>query len=76
MARLIPVSWQTLVDRLSELGWSGPHKKQGKKRHTYYMAKGAHKLTIPNPHRSDIGVELLKLILKQAGVSRDEWLGE
>lgn len=28
---------------------------------------------IPNPHRGDVGKELLGRILKQAGVSRAEW---
>jgi hypothetical protein len=28
---------------------------------------------IPNPHRGDIGVALLTRILRQAGISRDEW---
>jgi len=31
---------------------------------------------IPNPHEGDIGVGLLKRLLRQAGVSREEWLGE
>ena len=30
-------------------------------------------LPIPNPHRSDIGKELLSRILKQAGISRKKW---
>jgi hypothetical protein len=38
------------------------------------MAKGEILLTIPNPHRGVIGVNLLKLILKEAGISREEWL--
>lgn len=75
MARLAPVSWQELVDRLKELGWDGPCKKQGKQRHSFYMVKGTHKLTIPNPHGSDIGLDLLRLILRQAGITREEWLG-
>ncbi|HLZ07393.1 MAG TPA: type II toxin-antitoxin system HicA family toxin [Chloroflexota bacterium] len=29
---------------------------------------------IPNPHGSDIDVDLLNRILKQADVTRDEWL--
>ena len=28
---------------------------------------------LPNPHKQDIGVGLLKKILKQAEVSREEW---
>jgi len=38
------------------------------------MVKGEILLTIPNPHRGGIGVNLLKLILKEAGISREEWL--
>jgi hypothetical protein len=40
------------------------------------MMRGDHVLTIPNPHRSDISVDLLKRILERAGVSRDAWLGD
>jgi hypothetical protein len=28
---------------------------------------------IPNPHGRDIGVALLTRILRQAGISREEW---
>ncbi len=28
---------------------------------------------MPNPHKQDIGVDLLKRILKQGGIGRDEW---
>jgi hypothetical protein len=37
------------------------------------MSRGDLVLTIPNPHRGDIGIGLLAIILKQAGVSRKEW---
>lgn len=37
------------------------------------MVKGGLSIVIPNPHVGDIGSELLKRILKQAGVSREEW---
>jgi len=37
------------------------------------MRRGARTVPIPNPHRSDIGVELLRRILKQAGIDDDEW---
>ncbi len=30
-------------------------------------------IRIPNPHRMDIGVELLSRILKQAIISKSEW---
>jgi hypothetical protein len=29
---------------------------------------------IPNPHGGDISVDLLTRILRQAGISREEWL--
>ena len=37
------------------------------------MTKGEKMLTIPNPHRGDIGVDLLAKILQQAGISREDW---
>jgi len=37
------------------------------------MIKDSLVLTIPNPHKKEIGVDLLKRILKQAGVSREDW---
>jgi len=32
-------------------------------------------LTIPNPHRGDIGVPLLARFLKRAGITKAQWLG-
>jgi predicted RNA binding protein YcfA (HicA-like mRNA interferase family) len=37
------------------------------------MVKGDLALTIPNPHKGDIGRDLLTRILRQAGISREEW---
>jgi hypothetical protein len=37
------------------------------------MVRGDNTIRIPNPHRGDIGRELLADILRQAGISRDEW---
>jgi len=37
------------------------------------MFKGTHKQRIPNPHQSDIHVSLLREILRQAGITDDEW---
>lgn len=69
--RLVPVTRGDLVKRLSRLGWKGP--RHGSKHG--FMVKGPRKVRLPNPHqRKDIGVGLLQMILKQAGVSRDEWL--
>ena len=72
MADLSPVSWTKLVRRLRRLGFEGPYRG-GK--HPY-MIKGNLVLTIPNPHRREIGLALLSRILKRAGVTREEWLGQ
>jgi len=37
------------------------------------MVKDDITLRVPNPHKSDIGKELLARILRQAKISRDEW---
>jgi predicted RNA binding protein YcfA (HicA-like mRNA interferase family) len=69
--RLSPVSRSELIRRLKLLGWEGP--VSGSKHQ--FMVKGPVQLTIPNPHAGgEIGVNLLKLILKEAGISRSEWL--
>ena len=40
------------------------------------MRRGDLTVIIPNPHEGDIGVGSLRRILRQAGVTREEWLGE
>jgi len=38
------------------------------------MIKGKKKIRIPNPHgKGDIDVSLVKEILRQAGISNEEW---
>ena len=72
MAKLGPVSWGELVRRLRELGFEGPYSGG---RHPQ-MRRGDLTLVLPNPHEGEIGVGLLVRILRQAGVTREEWLGE
>ena len=38
------------------------------------MVRGDLVLTIPNPRPGDIGVELLKRVLKQGLIAQKEWL--
>lgn len=64
-----PVSWRELVRRFHALGFTGP---EWGGRHPF-MVKGALKLRIPNDHGSDIGVSLLSEILRQAGISSEDW---
>lgn len=69
--KLTPITRSDLIRRLRSLGWSGPYA--GTKHQ--HMVKGAIQLTIPNPHGGrEIGVNLLKILLNEAGISRDEWL--
>lgn len=69
MPKLSPVSRRELIQRLQRLGFEGPYTGG---RHEFVL-RGTRRLILPNPHRSDIGADLLTRILRQAGVSRDEW---
>jgi predicted RNA binding protein YcfA (HicA-like mRNA interferase family) len=69
MGRLQPVSWREMVRRFRALGFEGPLQR-GK--HPY-MIRGDVRLTIPNIHRSEVGVDLLARMLRQAGTSRQDW---
>jgi predicted RNA binding protein YcfA (HicA-like mRNA interferase family) len=71
MPRLVPVSRRALIDRLRLLGFEGPFTGG---RHQF-MTRGKSTVIVPNPHRSDIGIDLLARLLKRAGLSREEWLG-
>ncbi len=72
MSRITNVSWNELVKRLQELGFEGPYLSSGP--HPYFMKRGDLTVDLPNPHKQDIGIGLLMKILKQAEVSREEWL--
>jgi predicted RNA binding protein YcfA (HicA-like mRNA interferase family) len=37
------------------------------------MYRDDRRVTIPNPHRGQISKDLLAKILRQAGISREEW---
>ncbi len=64
-----PISRKDLVRYLRKMGFDGPYSG-GKHQ---FMLKGDVTLIIPNPHKGDIGRELLARILHQAGISRKEW---
>jgi predicted RNA binding protein YcfA (HicA-like mRNA interferase family) len=70
LPKLTPVSWKVLVKRLNKLGFEGPYSG-GK--HPF-MVKNNLVLTIPNLHKAVISVDLLSRILRQAKISREEWL--
>jgi len=64
-----PVKREVLIRFLRKHGFEGSYSG-GK--HPF-MVKENLTLTIPNPHQKDIGRELLARILRQAGVSKEEW---
>ena len=66
---LHPISWKNLVKKLKSLGFEGPYS--GGKH--LFMLLNNQSLTIPNPHGTDIGISLLKRILKQANIQIEEW---
>ena len=71
MTRLTPIARHDLIARLHDLGFNGPFRGG---RHEF-MVKGQLRLTLPNPHQGEIGVDLLIRILHQARISREEWEG-
>jgi len=70
MPRLPPVSRQKFIQRLRELGFEGPFAG-GK--HAQ-MKRGVVTVIIPNEHQGDFGPDFLRRLLRQAGISREEWM--
>lgn len=58
-----------LLRKLRALGFEGP-LPGGK--HPI-MKQGAHKIHVPNPHAGELHVSLLRRLLKQWGVTEEEW---
>jgi len=63
------LSRKELIRKFRGLGYSGPFSG-GKHQ---FMIKGTQKIRIPNPHISNIGVGLDREILRQAGISSQDW---
>jgi predicted RNA binding protein YcfA (HicA-like mRNA interferase family) len=63
------ISRKELIRKFRALGYSGPFSG-GKHQ---FMIKGMQKIRIPNPHAKDISISLVKEILRQAGISSQEW---
>jgi predicted RNA binding protein YcfA (HicA-like mRNA interferase family) len=67
--RLTPVSRRDLIRRLKELGFVGPYIGPD---HAF-MVRGINRVRIPNPHKQEISVSLLSEILREGGITREEW---
>lgn len=66
---LSPVSRKQLMRKLGKLGFHGPYSGGSHQ----YLVREDFKLFIPNPHKGDIGKVLLLRILKEIGISPDEF---
>ncbi|MDD4446828.1 MAG: type II toxin-antitoxin system HicA family toxin [Methanothrix sp.] len=69
--KLTPISRHGLIKKLMILGFTGPYP--GTKHQ--HMVKDGVFVMIPNPHHGEkISIKLQKIILKETGISREEWL--
>jgi predicted RNA binding protein YcfA (HicA-like mRNA interferase family) len=69
MPAIRPIKQIELIRFLKKLDFIGPYSG-GKHQ---FMVKGDLRIRIPNPHKKDIGKNLLKMILKEAKISKDTW---
>ncbi|MFO0795598.1 MAG: type II toxin-antitoxin system HicA family toxin [Candidatus Brocadiaceae bacterium] len=69
MYSLKPCKRRELIRKLNRLGFKGPYPG-GK--HSW-MEKENIRLIIPNPHKGDIDIGLIRRILKQANISIEDW---
>ena len=69
MPELRSIKRNDLINYLRRLGFTGPYSG-GKHQ---FMIKDNLRLNLPYPHQGDIGINLLGKILKQAGISKEEW---
>jgi predicted RNA binding protein YcfA (HicA-like mRNA interferase family) len=64
------MSPREITARFRVLGWD---IKRGTKHD--FAVSGPKKVRLPNAHGDDVSVGLISRILKQAGISRSDWLG-
>jgi len=69
MPTIRPIKQIELIRLFRKLDFIGPYSG-GKHQ---FMVKGDLRIRIPNPHKKDIGKNLLKLILKEAEISKETW---
>ena len=64
-----PISRKDLIVALRHAGFDGPRRGSDHQ----LMVKDDIYVKLPNPHRGDISIDLLKKVLRQANISREEW---
>ena len=70
MTKLVPISGKKLCKILEKLGFE---KAYGKGSHVRYRHKDGRRTVIPVHSNEEIGIGLLREILKQIKLSRDEY---
>ena len=69
MPKFGPIKRKKLIYYLRQLGFQGPYSG-GKHQ---FMVHDNLRVRIPNPHKSDIGKNLLMKILYEAGINKKQW---
>jgi predicted RNA binding protein YcfA (HicA-like mRNA interferase family) len=69
MPSIAPIKRRKLISCFRQLGFTGPYSG-GKHQ---FMLKENLRIRVPNPHKQDIGKNLLMMILKEAGIDKKEW---
>jgi hypothetical protein len=52
------------------LGYAGPFAGGN---HQYMSKTGGFSVRVPNPHRGDISIDLIKRILRISGINQQDW---
>jgi predicted RNA binding protein YcfA (HicA-like mRNA interferase family) len=66
-----PIRRKDFIRLLKELGFIGPYSGG---RHEFMLRESDRlRLTMPNPHKGEIGKSLLAELLREAGISRADW---
>jgi predicted RNA binding protein YcfA (HicA-like mRNA interferase family) len=64
------ITRKNLIRKFHNLGFEGPFSGGNHQ----FMKKGQLKIRIPNPHQSkEIHIGLIREILRQAGITEEEW---
>lgn len=64
-----PIKRKDLIKALKQAGFEGP--LAGGKHE--FLVRGELRLVLPNPHQGEISRDLLRRILRQASISREDW---
>lgn len=64
-----PVKRRELLRKLSALGFSQP---KGRGKHQF-VQRDNQKITIPNPHGGDVKTATVRQIIRQLGLTEEEW---